>query len=128
VRRLYEVRSPTAATLILLFSVVVPFAKGAIVFVALFIGDDLRRRMLQFVESIAKWSKADVFVVALFIAYVAAQASQAWASDPNAPPPLLAFTATFGPGFYWFASYCLFSLATQQITASWFTRPSPEEV
>ena len=25
--------------------------------------------------------------------------------------------ATFGPGFYWFAAYCLFSLASQQYTA-----------
>jgi uncharacterized paraquat-inducible protein A len=29
--------------------------------------------MLQFVEAIAKWSMADVFVVALFIACLAAQ-------------------------------------------------------
>ena len=95
------------------------------VFVALFfVGDDVRRRrILQFVEAIAKWSMADVFVVALFIAYLAAQASQAPPGDPNVPPPLLAFTATFGPGFYWFAGYCLFSLAAQQMTAGWFTRP-----
>jgi hypothetical protein len=30
---------------------------------------------------------------------------------------LMAFDATFGPGFYWFAAYCLFSLASQQYTA-----------
>ena len=60
---------------------------------------------------------ADVFVVALFIAYLAAQASQTAANDPNAGPALVAFTADFGPGFYWFAAYCLFSLATQQLTA-----------
>ena len=29
---------------------------------------------------------------------------------------LVAFSASFGPGFYWFAAYCLFSLASQQIT------------
>jgi hypothetical protein len=29
----------------------------------------------------------------------------------------VAFTAHFGPGFYWFAAYCLFSLASQQYTA-----------
>lgn len=129
VRHLYEVRSPTAATLILLFSVVVPFAKAAMVFVALFfVGDAVRRqRMLQFVEAIAKWSMADVFVVALFIAYLAVQASQTPPGDPNVPPPLLAFTANFGPGFYWFAGYCLFSLAAQQMTAGWFTRLGPEE-
>jgi uncharacterized paraquat-inducible protein A len=75
-----------------------------------------RRRTLWFVVSIAKWSMADVFVVALFIAYLAAQASTTVTSGPNAGPPLLAFDARFGAGFYWFAAYCLFSLATQQYT------------
>ena len=42
----------------------------------------------------------------------------------GAPSPLAArrrrcvtFSATFGPGFYWFAAYRLFSLFTQQVTA-----------
>ena len=65
---------------------------------------------------IAKWSMADVFVVALFIAYLAAKASTT-APGSAAAPPLVAFTAHFGPGFYWFAAYCLFSLASQQFTA-----------
>ena len=118
VRRLYEVGSPVPATLILLFSVVVPFVKTAIVGWAMFLAQgDRRRRALAFVEAIAKWSMADVFVVALFIAYLAAMASQA---APAAGPPLVAFTARFGAGFYWFAAYCLFSLATQQLTARVF--------
>jgi hypothetical protein len=68
------------------------------------------------VEAIAKWSMADVFVVALFIAYLAAQASATPTQGPNAAPALLEFDARFGTGFYWFAAYCLFSLASQQIT------------
>jgi hypothetical protein len=114
VQRLYEVGSPVPATLILLFSVVVPFVKAALVGWAMFAGPETRRRTLAFVETIAKWSMADVFVVALFITYLAAMASQ---STPIAGPPLVAFTAQFGPGFYWFAAYCVFSLATQQLTA-----------
>ncbi len=118
VDRLYEVGSPVPATLILLFSVVVPLSKAALVASALFMADAVRRRRtLWFVETIAKWSMADVFVVALFIAYLAAQASQTAPGDPNAGPPIVAFTAHFGPGFYWFAAYCLFSLASQQYTA-----------
>ena len=118
VQRLYEVGSPVAATLILLFSVVVPLAKAVLVAWAMFIVDTRRRlRTLAFVESIAKWSMADVFVVALLIAYLAAQASTAPTAGPNAEPPLIAFTADFGAGFYWFAAYCLFSLASQQFTA-----------
>ena len=115
VRRLYEVGSPVPATLILLFSVVVPFVKTALVGWAMFAADEARRRRtLTFVEAIAKWSMADVFVVALFITYLAAVASQ---SAPAAGPPLLAFRAEFGAGFYWFAAYCVFSLASQQLTA-----------
>jgi hypothetical protein len=115
VRRLYEVGSPVPASLILLFSVVVPFVKTALVGWAMFVADGTRRRRtLAFVETIAKWSMADVFVVALFITYLAAMASQTTAA---AGPQLVAFTAEFGPGFYWFAAYCVFSLASQQLTA-----------
>ena len=117
VRRLYEVGSPIPATLILLFSVIVPFGKAALVVGALFMAKARsRQRTLRFVEAIAKWSMADVFVVAILIAYLAAQASTASSTGPDAAPALLAFTAHFGPGFYWFAAYCLFSLASQQLT------------
>jgi hypothetical protein len=59
---------------------------------------------------------ADVFVVAVLIAYLAAEATQTSPGDPGAVP-LMAFDASFGPGFYWFAAYCVFSLASQQYTA-----------
>ena len=83
-----------------------------------------RRRVLAFVEAIAKWSMADVFVVALFIAFLAAQASQT--ANPSAEPPLIAFSAHFGAGFYWFTAYCIFSLASQQATLRLVTAPAPE--
>ena len=119
VRHLYRVGSPIAASLILLFSVIVPLTKATLVLWAVWHRDGLRRkRTLRFVELIAKWSMADVFAVALFIAYLAARASQ---TPPGAgyAPQVVAFTATFGPGFYWFAAYCLVSLGTQQATARW---------
>jgi hypothetical protein len=118
VKRLYEVGSPVPATLILLFSVIVPLCKAALVTWAVFVaGSAQRRRTLAFVETIAKWSMADVFVVALFIAYLAAQASATPTQGPNAAPALIAFDARFGAGFYWFAAYCVVSLASQQFTA-----------
>ncbi len=117
VKRLYEVGSPVPATLILLFSVVVPFGKAALVAWAMFMSSDgWRRRTVTFVEAIAKWSMADVFVVAIFIAYLAAQASTTPTQGPNAAPAMIAFRADLGAGFYWFAGYCLFSLASQQFT------------
>lgn len=123
VRHLYKVGSVTAATLILLFSVIVPIFKATLVSWAVIQKDDLRRRgMLRFVEMIAKWSMADVFAVALFITYLAAQATQA---APGAEvASVVAFTASFGTGFYWFAAYCLVSLATQQITFRYLMRES----
>jgi hypothetical protein len=119
VRHLYSVGSATAATLILIFSVLVPFAKASLVMWAVAHRDELRRaRTLRFVEIIAKWSMADVFAVALFIAYLAAQATQS-APGAGSASAVVAFTATFGPGFYWFAAYCMFSLGVQQATARW---------
>jgi branched-subunit amino acid transport protein AzlD len=116
VRNLYDVGSPLPATLILLFSVVVPLTKSALVTWAVFARDALaRQRVLNFVETIGKWSMADVFVVALFITFLAAAATQQAAAGEA--PPLVAFQATFGQGFYWFLGYCLVSLASQQYTA-----------
>jgi paraquat-inducible protein A len=118
VRQLYRVGAATPATLILLFSVIVPFAKSLMVLWAIYRRDPTRRRRtLTFVEIIAKWSMADVFAVALFIAYLAAAASQ---TPPGSTAyQVVSFSATLGPGFYWFAAYCLVSLAQQQLTARW---------
>jgi hypothetical protein len=116
VRNLYDVGSPLPATLILLFSVVVPLTKSALVAWAVFAKDrSARQRVLDFVETIGKWSMADVFVVALFITFLAAAATQQAAAGEA--PPLVAFQAIFGPGFYWFLGYCLISLVSQQYTA-----------
>ena len=122
VRELYRVGSPMPATLILLFSVIIPFGKAALVAWAVFMRDAAARvRTVRFVELIAKWSMADVFVVALFIAFLAARASQTAPDSSN--PALVSFSAHFGPGFYWFAAYCVFSLASQQ----WMSRVASEE-
>jgi len=119
VRHLYSVGSYTAATLILLFSVIVPLTKSLLVSWAVSQSNpDRRRGVLFFVETIAKWSMADVFAVAVMIAYLAAQASQS-ASGATA---IVVFGASFGPGFYWFAGYCLISLAVQQMSARLLTR------
>lgn len=114
VRNLYEVGSVLAATLIVFFSVIVPVTKSLLVCWAVCQGNALRRqRTLLFVEMIAKWSMADVFAVAVIIAFLAAQASQ----TVGAASALVSFRATFGPGFYWFTGYCLLSLAVQQLAA-----------
>lgn len=117
VRNLYDVGSWIPATLILLFSVVVPLTKALLVVIATYMRNVAsRQRVLNFVAAIAKWSMADVFVVALFITYLAAEATQTVPGQQGSAP-LIAFDASFGPGFYWFTAYCIFSLASQQYTA-----------
>lgn len=119
VRHLYSVGSYTAATLILLFSVIVPFAKSGLVSWAVLQSNPARRdRALFLVEMIAKWSMADVFAVAIIIAFLAARASQSVGSSAAA----VVFDSQFGPGFYWFAGYCVVSIALQQATARWIMR------
>ena len=125
VRHLYRVGAATAATLILIFSVIVPFAKATLVMWALYRRNRERReRTLTFVEVIAKWAMADVFAMALLIAYLAASASQTPPGE-GFVPQMVTFTATFGPGFYWFAAYCLVSLGVQQATARWIMTEPP---
>lgn len=119
VRHLYSVGSNTAATLILLFSIIVPLTKSALVSWAVLQSHAERRgRILHFVETIAKWSMADVFAVAVIIAYLAAQASQTTPGTPAAAS-IVSFDASFGSGFYWFAGYCLISLGVHQFLARW---------
>jgi hypothetical protein len=118
VRHLYSVGSNLAATLILFFSIVVPLTKSLLVSWAVSQNNlELRRRTLFFVEMIAKWSMADVFAVAVMIAYLAAQASHTAGATS-----LVTFHATFGAGFYWFTGYCLVSLLVQQTTARWLMK------
>jgi hypothetical protein len=121
IRHLYSVNSYVAASLILLFAVIVPFTKASLAVWAVQHRDDaIRQRTLLTVEAIAKWSMADVFAIALFITYLAAQASQT-SLDPASAAPIMRFQADFGPGFYWFAAYCVFSLAVQQWITRWLS-------
>jgi hypothetical protein len=120
VRELYRVGSNAAATLILFFSIIVPVTKSLLVSWAVSQSNaGRRRRTLFFVEAIAKWSMADVFAVAVMIAYLAAQASH---SAPGISASVVVFDASFGSGFYWFATYCLTSLAVQQLSARWLIK------
>ena len=119
VRHLYSVGSSAAATLILFFSIIVPLTKSLLVSWAVIQSNvDRRRQTLFFVEAIAKWSMADVFAVAVMIAYLAAQASQ----SVGGASAVVQFDASFGSGFYWFAGYCLTSLAVQQFSARLFVQ------
>lgn len=103
IQSLFDSKNTLVAVLILLFSVVVPVAKGLLLISALFLpSGSLGQRMHRFVSLIGKWSMADVFVVGLFMAYLAGQA------HPNAQ-------ATLHAGFYYFTGYCILSIAAAQV-------------
>lgn len=97
VRSLHKSGNDFVAALILLFSVLIPFLKAIAFFVILGLRQPAARtRLYLTVRALSKWSMADVFVVGVFIAYLAAVATDN-------------LGAVLEPGFYWFVSYCLVS-------------------
>jgi uncharacterized paraquat-inducible protein A len=106
VRRLHESGNSFVAGLILLFSILVPITKAALLGVVLWHRSlETRGRVYRFVRSISKWSMADVFAVGIFIAFLAAKGTDN-------------LDAVAGLGFYCFAGYCLVSnLAFQVLPA-----------
>ena len=103
VRNLHESGDDFVAGLILLFSVIVPVTKGILLVVALATRQSgFRSKLVSFVNAISKWSMADVFLVGVYVAYLAAKATDA-------------LDAKAEPGFYWFAVYCLLSVASAQL-------------
>lgn len=91
------------AWLILLFSVVVPVVKTIMLLLVLLIKQQhWRQPMFNFVSLIGKWSMADVFVVSIFMAYLASKSNQA-------------ISATLHEGFYYFTAYCVLSILGTQL-------------
>lgn len=90
------------AGLILLFSVLVPLLKATLL-IPMFASRNAATsyRLYTFVRTMSKWSMADVFAVGMLISLLAAKGTAN-------------LSAIAGPGFYFFASYCLVSNAAFQ--------------
>ena len=105
VQTLHESGNSFVAGLILLFSIVVPVAKGTALLTALAFKDQKTRyRIHGFINAISKWSMADVFLVGVYVAFLSAKATDN-------------LDAQIHEGFYYFTAYCLVS-----ITSLYFTR------
>jgi paraquat-inducible protein A len=103
VRNLYDTGNLVVAGLILLFSVIVPFAKGlSLLAVLAFPGARWRHGAYRFVGAIGKWSMADVFTMGILLAYLAVGATSG-------------VTAELHAGFWCFLGYCLLSVASAQL-------------
>jgi paraquat-inducible protein A len=97
VRTLHDAGNDFVAGLILFFSITVPFLKALALLIILTLKNPVARyRTYLMVRSLSKWAMADVFAVGVFIALLAAQGSDN-------------LDGTAGPGFYYFAAYCLVS-------------------
>lgn len=100
---LHDSGNTFVAGLILVFSVVVPLTKATLLIPIFSMRASAQRyRLFVLVQSISKWSMADVFAVGMLISLLAAKGTAN-------------LSAIAGPGFYFFASYCLVSNAAFQL-------------
>ena len=112
--KLFLVANYFLASLLLLFSVVLPVLKILLSIVALELGHSrTRRASVLLIKIIGRWSMTDVFVVAVLLAFLTADTAQL--TD-----------ATLGPGLYFFAGYGLLSIAAGQMMIGYEgNSPSP---
>ena len=123
VEQLWQEDRLLVAALIFLFSVAVPVVKSVLLLLGIFSANGRVRNMVQqTLQAIGKWSMADVFVVAIFLAFLATDESGALSQEMlNVMGMRIPIEAgvimrpTLGPGFYWFLGYCLLSLATLHV-------------
>ncbi len=103
IQTLWDNDNNLVANLILLFSVLVPIIKAVTLLTVLFFKQIKSRTFLhKFVAIISKWSMADVFVVGVFLAFLATK------SDDN-------IHAQLHEGFYYFLAYCIISIIATQL-------------
>ena len=126
IEELWQDQRLLVAGLIFAFSVCIPLIKTLLVFWAYFKKhSQLEIKIIEFIGKIGKWSMADVFVVAIFLAVLSTNhgdtASQQQLSMFGFKLNLLISSETLsavGIGFYYFTGYCLLSLFATQCSQS----------
>lgn len=111
------------AFLILFFSVLIPIIKSSLVLVCLFINNlNLRKKVATGIGYIAKWSMADVFVIAIFLSYLSsgneATSNLEEVKILGMVLPIEIQTnmiSSLGQGFWYFTGYCLLSIGATSI-------------
>ena len=93
------------AFLIVFFSVIIPLLKLCLQATALVLPKSQWRAPLWWLNArLSKWSMADVFVMAMLVAYMAGSASGQMGD-------MLTMSSELEAGFYYFLAYCVFSIA-----------------
>ena len=126
VRELFDDKRILVAFLIFLFSVIIPLLKTTLISIAYFKpGSRVEAKLVSFVSNIGKWSMADVFVVAVFLAILSTNHAETMESHQfkvfGFGMNLDISTQTLsnaGQGFYYFAAYCLISLLGSHLLLS----------
>ena len=132
VKELWEDQRLLVAALIFAFSVCIPLLKTILLCLAYFTQSiQVEKKLINFVSAIGKWSMADVFVIAIFLAIMSTNHA-----DTSNSEQLSVFgfkialdisTQTLsaaGEGFYYFTAYCVLSLIGTQLASSAIKRRS----
>ena len=108
VKELFRSGNGVVGFLVMLFSIVIPVTKILLMLLGAYLRDSKHSRKAFLISSvISKWSMADVFVIAIIVAFMAANASNMGG--------LLNLGARFEYGFYFFLGYCVFSVLSIQV-------------
>jgi len=124
IHELWQDKRLFVALLIFIFSVCIPLLKGILITIAYIKKNTItEQKILTFVASISKWSMADVFVIAIFLAVLSTNHAETANSKAltvfSFHIDLLISSETVsavGLGFYYFSAYCLLSLLGTQLS------------
>ncbi|AZG71336.1 paraquat-inducible protein A [Shewanella livingstonensis] len=106
---LYQSHNLVVAILVGLFSIVLPAVKLMTMLILLLpMTPIIKQKLRTLISALGKWSMADVFVVAIIVAYMAGNASAGMGDT-------LKTQSHFEVGFYYFLGYCIFSIASQMM-------------
>jgi paraquat-inducible protein A len=126
ISELWEDQRLLVAALIFAFSVCIPLLKTILVCLAYFTQSiQIETRLIKFVVAIGKWSMADVFVIAIFLAIMSTNHAETNTSEQfsvfgfNIALDISTQTlSAVGDGFYYFTAYCMLSLIGTQFASS----------
>ena len=124
IQELWQDERLLVAGLIFIFSIGIPLAKALLVIWAyLTKNNKIEKAIINFVGKIGKWSMADVFVVAIFLAILSTDHGETESHQTLAifgfKLDLIISSETLsavGHGFYFFTAYCLVSLLGTQLS------------
>lgn len=105
--------------LIGLFGVIIPLTKIILTLTSVLLRDpEDKTLMLKISSLLSKWSMSDVFMMAIIVAFLAINANETSIKTVQ-------MNAELGPGFYFFAGYCLLAIAAGQLLEKW---PEPKKL